>query len=568
MMYFGLLVLGAILVLSTGCGGAGLSPSALAGELSAPVLLEVGQGDKVASGPPVGIHLSWTRNTEPGVQGYYLYRDTQSIPEPPPHLTLPPELRTNGGGIIGQPAAGPAVLFNDLFNIVIGQRYYYRVTVVDENGHESYPSNEMSWLTHGHTVDSFSPDGVFWGDLVTLTGDTFGTHIVGTDKVLFTGPDSQPIEAAIFSWDDTEIQVIVPNESRTAPVYVSVNGIIAATDEPLTILHPFIGNITPEVGFVEQSLLINGGNFGDSILTATGIVRIGALDVTSAVTTWTDSQLTLIVPANVAAGNVTFEVDGRASNGRLFRPRAEIQSLASDEVVTGTEIGMNGRFFGVPQGTVLLGGVSLSVLEWTDTFIRAVATGVGAPNTLRVHTAGGIESNTVGIVIEDTFSITIAGIDPAHVYTPSDPPPITIESSRDLGDVNYFVYARIDTTTTRLIARSDPANPDALPALLSIPVQFIPNGQRSVFLTVERAGFTAESNSLPVLIHSLSGDIDGDGAVTQADRDMLQSLIGLSEADANYRGWFDTDGDGVITEADLSAVGYNFGQAIEAPSFP
>jgi hypothetical protein len=51
--------------------------------------------------------------------------------------------------MIPQPAAGPDVPYDDVFPVQDGVTYYYRVTTVDLNGDESYPSNEISFNTLG-----------------------------------------------------------------------------------------------------------------------------------------------------------------------------------------------------------------------------------------------------------------------------------------------------------------------------------------------------------------------------------------------------------------------------------
>src|SRR5690606_24306850 len=89
--------------------------------------------------------------------GYYLYRDTESIPDPGIGESLDPALRVNGGNLIPQPPDGESVTFNDLFEVVVGETYFYRVTVADGDGLESDPSNEMSWTVHGHNVSGLSP---------------------------------------------------------------------------------------------------------------------------------------------------------------------------------------------------------------------------------------------------------------------------------------------------------------------------------------------------------------------------------------------------------------------------
>ena len=61
---------------------------------------------------------------------------------------------------------------------------------------------------------------------------------------------------------------------------------------------------------------------------------------------------------------------------------------------------------------------------------------------------------------------------------------------------------------------------------------------------------------MPVWIYNLKGDIDGDGQVSQGDRDTLVGLLGMTSSDPLFFPWYDTNGDGAIDEQDLAAVGY------------
>jgi len=64
------------------------------------------------------IQLSWDRNTEPDLKGYYLYRATQDGP----FLKI--------GSLLDTPSAGDRTLES-------GQRYRYAVSAVDQSGNES-----------------------------------------------------------------------------------------------------------------------------------------------------------------------------------------------------------------------------------------------------------------------------------------------------------------------------------------------------------------------------------------------------------------------------------------------
>jgi hypothetical protein len=533
-----------------GCGGSG--NLAMPARLASPEIVNL--GGKMVSGVPEGIYIQWTRNTQPEVAGYYLYRDTQSIPTPPPDETIDAGLRTNGGAMITQPPSGATVSFTDMFSVVIGVTYYYRVTAVDSTGNESYPSNEVSWLVHGQTVSGLSPHQAYWGDDVTLTGDTFGSYNPATDHVLFQAVDGNTLEGGVVSWDNTEIVATVPDDVITGPVLVVVGGTIASTDDDLQILNPYIISVSPTVGFVEQTLTIIGANFGAAVGSST--VDMGTSDVTNRVSSWADNRIELLPPDGIVPGFVTVTVNGLTSNGIYFRPKPEILSVSRTSAAAGALITIDGRYFGASGGAVALGGSSQLVSQWTDRQLRFTTNREPGVYPLTVARADGPISNDLPFTVLEPMFVTISGISPSVIYTPGNAPVVVFDFPDD---------------TDRLILMVGPQTiidvPDPAGKQLTLPVESIFNGGWTVRATAYGRGVTVLSNSLPGTFHSLQGDTDGDGEVADADLAWLQGFFGLGVGDSGYKPWYDTDGDGLITEADAAMIGYNFGNSVEPLPF-
>lgn len=538
-----------------GCGGSGTSVSVPgAGRLSAPVMLPL--GGKMVSGVPQGIYVTWTRNTEPEAAGYYLYRDVNPIPTPPPDETINPALRVNGGNQIPQPPSGPDVAFTDIFTVTVGQTYYYRVTVVDTEGTESYPSNEMSWTVLGQTVTGLSPTSAFWGDEITLDGTIFGTYEPTTDHVLFQTAGGNTLEGAVTSWNDTQIKAQVPDDTITGPVYVVIAGTIAATDDDLNILNPYLTSISPQVGYVEQTLSIFGNNFGVS--QGSSIVKIGTSDVSSTVTAWSNTQIDILPPDGVVQANVRVTVNGLTSNGIFFRPKTEILTVSRTSAAPGAEITIDGRYFGATGGTVTLGGLSEPVTLWDDRQIKFTVTRDPGTYPLTVARYDGVVSNDVPFTMLETPTVTISGIDPLHVYTPTDEPTITINFPIDTDSLE--VYAG-----NRLIYQQLTA---PLETAVTLNVLAIQNGSQPVKVRIQARSIETESNILDGKFYGLPGDVDGNGIVDAADLDALRSNFGMQSGDPGYGPWLDTDGNGLVNEADASAIGYGFGDQTLTLSFP
>lgn len=541
-----------LIVLSAGCSGSHLEgPPFGRTSLAAPRLLRLGHaGAKTTSGAPEAIFVTWTRSGDPSAIGYYLYRDAAPIPDPGPDGNLDPALRVNSGNIIAEPPSGSEVTFVDDFGAAkpqVGLTYYYRVTVVDIDDEESYPSNQMSWQVHGHNVAGISPDAVYWGDTVSITGDTFGTYDPGTDFVKLQALGGSTIDAQIDNWADTQIDISVPAGAITGFVQVVIEAVMAQSDLPLTILNPYITSIDPEVGFVEQDLTIEGDNFG--ALQGSGTVAIGSTDVSTAVTAWSNGQIDLTVPDGVQQGDVVVTVSGVSGNGIQFTPRAEIIGISTSLAQAGEQITLGGRYFGSTQGSVhLISGQDQTITSWTDSAITFTLTGSPGDDGLFVTTADAIESNTLDITIEPPLSVEITGLDPGTFYTPLSAPSIGVNTAPNADSVDLFIDGVLhDTSITAPF--SD----------LVLPVAALTNGDHIVTLTAHRRSMVANSIPAPVKVYSLVGDINGDGTVDGGDRDALGPLVGLDSGNASFLPWYDTDGDGLVTEADLSAVGYFFG---------
>ncbi|MCC7476898.1 S8 family serine peptidase [bacterium] len=85
--------------------------------------------------------------------------------------------------------------------------------------------------------------------------------------------------------------------------------------------NPSITNLTPNRAVNGSSITINGSNFGGVQGSSTvTFQKDGGGTVNATVTSWTNTVLTVTVPANAAKGNVTVSVLGFSSNGVQFTP--------------------------------------------------------------------------------------------------------------------------------------------------------------------------------------------------------------------------------------------------------
>ncbi len=555
--WFVLVVAG--LGLLAGCGGGGTLSGDLGtaeGRLAAPRMVSVTA--KTASGAPVGIYVTWTREPDPRAQGYYLYRYTESTrpPEPGPddNPPFPIDLRTNDGEMIPQPDSGDYVTFNDIFELQVGMTYYYRVTVVDDDEppQESYPSDEASWMVHGQNVTGLAPTEAYWGEDVTITGDTFGVYDEGTDEVHFLGVDSSQVAGEIVSWTDTEIVVTVPEDVVTSPLGVVIGSTIAFTDDDLSILNPIITDIDPAIGFVEQDLTVSGLRFGSDQGEST--VIMGTTDVTAQVSSWADDQIVLTVPAEIGRGSARVTVGGHPSNRKLFIARPEILELSTSSAQEGELLTITGRHFVLPAGEVELDGATqLQVESWTTDSITVTLAGDTGSYLLSVVSNEGHRSNDMEFEIVEPLAIALSGLDPAEIYRPDAPPAIGVTTAADAERVELIIDDAV---------AGDPSTTPPFDDLV-LPVDLLRNGFHEVKLRAYRRAIVADSDSIMVTSYSLVGDVNADGLVNDDDRLALITHLWLTSADPGYRAWYDPNEDGLVNEADLSAVGYHWDEALE-----
>jgi hypothetical protein len=335
---------------------------------------------------------------------------------------------------------------------------------------------------------------------------------------------------------------------------VVVDATIASTDEDLVILNPYITAVTPQAGFVEQPVTIFGANFG----AVPGEIWFGTSNLTSIVTTWSDTSIELAPPDGIVDADVTVVQGGLTSNGVRFIPKPEILTVSRTSAAPGAAITITGRYFGTSGGAVGIGGVSQVVTLWQDRQLIFNADRTPGIYALTVQHKEGMTSNDVSFEMLPPLSIALEGIDPEVLYTPAAPPTVTLTFPADTERV--VVLANGSAIFDDQVAPLDTE--------VTLNVDFIRNGVTDIRAQAYGRGTIAFSAIFPGRFYSLPGDIDGSGKVDADDLLAVLSNLGLTTLDAGFEPWFDTDGDGIVTEADAALVGYAFGNENEIPGGP
>jgi|GEM_PF-1081308 len=93
-------------------------------------------------------------------------------------------------------------------------------------------------------ITGLDPDRTWPGNEITITGTSFGDD-QGDSKVTFAGP-VEAGEQDIVSWSETEIVVVLPEDSGRGDVVVTVNGVDSEGEFLIVILPP------PDLGGLQQ----------------------------------------------------------------------------------------------------------------------------------------------------------------------------------------------------------------------------------------------------------------------------------------------------------------------------
>ena len=146
------------------------------------------------------------------------------------------------------------------------------------------------------------------GSTVTINGFQFGSS-QGTSVVRIGNVNCDQI----LSWTDTQIQCIVPDTASSGAVIV-VTDTWTSNDSVTLKIPPQITSVAPSSGTRRSTVQIAGINFG----AVRGKVKFGS--VRAAVTQWSDTSISCIVPASAHPGTCPVTVIN--SQGQSVLPGA------------------------------------------------------------------------------------------------------------------------------------------------------------------------------------------------------------------------------------------------------
>ena len=239
------------------------------------------------------------------------------------------------------------------------------------------------------------------GAAVTITGTNFGsTQASGT--VSFNGT-----AATVTSWSATNVATTVPSGATTGNVVVFASGVNSNGSSFTVVPVPSIASVSPAWGPVGTSVTISGSGFGSTQGASTVQFNITMATPTS----WSDTSITVPVPAGAATGNLVVTTAGTSSDGEHFIV-GTLSSLAVSPQ-TSTILIANSQQF-TATGTYSDGSNQdlTNALSWNSSNLSVatingsgLATAIGAGQTT-IQAAVGSISSYATLIVAATESLT------------------------------------------------------------------------------------------------------------------------------------------------------------------
>lgn len=235
------------------------------------------------------------------------------------------------------------------------------------------------------TITSYTPTSQIAGGLVTITG----TNFVAPATVSFGGVAATGVTVV----SATQITANVGAAGATGSVQVTTpGGTISSPGFTFLPSAPTITSFTPTTSCPGQTVTINGTNFVAPVAVTFGGVAASSVTIVS------PTQVTAVVPAGGASGNVGLTALGGGPvtmGGFTFIATPTITSFTPTSAMTGTVVTITGTNF-TPATQVQFGGTNAATYTVVSaTQIDATVAG-GATGSVRVNVPGGCFATMAG----------------------------------------------------------------------------------------------------------------------------------------------------------------------------
>jgi len=204
-------------------------------------------------------------------------------------------------------------------------------------------------------------------DTIHIEGSYFGEI---QDQLYF-----EDIEVENYiSWSDTLIVLKVPEGVSTGMVYVKREGIKSKGRYFEILRLPKVTSMTPTSGFVADTVIISGKNFGN--LRWANKLYFNNVEVSN-YSEWNDKFIKVLVPEGASTGNVKMRVDGYEANCGVFtvKEKPYITMIRPIAGFVGDTVDIYGTKFGKTQENSTISFNDVYVIEyinWTNKYIRVI----------------------------------------------------------------------------------------------------------------------------------------------------------------------------------------------------
>ncbi len=155
---------------------------------------------------------------------------------------------------------------------------------------------------------------------------------------------------------------------------------------------PVVTNLNPVTGLVGSQVQIIGSGFGASQGTST----VSFSGTNASVVSWSDTQVTVVVPSTAATGQVWVIVGGVSSSATMFFnvPPPRITGISPASGTIGTQFTVTGSGFQATKGSssIVVNNMIATVTSWSDTQIVATTPAGTTGGFVRV-VVNGVTSN-------------------------------------------------------------------------------------------------------------------------------------------------------------------------------
>ncbi len=232
------------------------------------------------------------------------------------------------------------------------------------------------------SITGISPASGPVGTLVTIIGQNL-VDAEGHGTVYFSG-----LSLPILNPSSTGIQVVVPAGAATGAFNVHTNGVGNYSSTFTVTAPPQITTLSANYGADYAIIALTGANFGPS----QGPSTVKFNGTPAVPTAWSNTSITVTVPYHASTGNLVVTVGGKASNGVPFtvEPSPSITGISPASGPPGTLVTVTGLNLvdAEGHGTVYFSGVSLPILNPSNTSIQVKVPAAATTGTFNVHTNG------------------------------------------------------------------------------------------------------------------------------------------------------------------------------------